>query len=32
VTADTLVDRLIAHIPAKEGAIVADARTNKVLK
>jgi MoxR-like ATPase len=32
VTADVLVDRLIAHIPAKEGAIVADARTSKVLK
>jgi MoxR-like ATPase len=32
VTTDALVDRLIEHIPAKEGAIVADERTNKVLK
>jgi MoxR-like ATPase len=32
VTPDALVDRLIASIPAKEGAIAADERTSKVLK
>ena len=32
VTPDVLTDRLIARIPAKEGAILADEQTRKILK